>query len=210
MNDKFSVSIKGVLYHEGKYLLRKNQRNEFELLGGKLEVNDISMEERVIEEFLEESGINVEVDSCREPWLYVVDKKNIIIVPFVCSVRNIPDILFDEDGGELSWFSADKLDKLNILPGYLDTIYNKVPRKSFSPFKGEYLKIIPNYVEKDYEVIVRVKDLNNNFIIEKNLNNFIAPRDFITQHIGDINLLVQPTIFRDSKVYINYLSLNDK
>ncbi|MGB6127400.1 MAG: hypothetical protein WBG30_01505, partial [Psychrilyobacter sp.] len=195
MNDKFSVSIKGILHHEGKYLFRKNQRNEFELLGGKLEANDISMEERVIEEFLEESGINVKVNSYREPWLYVVDKKNIIIIPFVCSVINIPDVLFDEDGGELSWISDDKLDKLSILPGYLDTVYNKIPRKSFSPFKGKYLKIIPNYIEKDYEVIVRVKDLNNNFIIEKTLNNFIAPRDFITQHIGDIKLLAQPTIF---------------
>jgi len=209
MDDKFSISIKGVLYHKGKYLLRKNQRNEFELLGGKLETTDVSMEERLIEEFLEESGIHIEVNSCREPWLYVADKKNAIIIPFVCSVINMPEILFDEDGGELLWVSANELDGLNMPFGYLDTIHNKVPRKSFSPIEGKYLKIIPNYVEKRYEVIVKVKDSDNNLILEKPLNNFISPRDFISQYTENTNLLAQPAAFTESKVYINYLYMEE-
>ena len=71
----FSVSIKGILYQAGKYLLRKNQRNEFELLGGRLEVDDVSPEDRVIKEFLEESGVEIKVEAHREPWLYEIAKK---------------------------------------------------------------------------------------------------------------------------------------
>ena len=209
MTDKFSISIKGVLYHEGKYLLRKNQRNEFELLGGKLEADDISMEERLIEEFLEESGIHIEVNSSREPWLYVVDKKNTIIVPFVCSVVDIPEFLFDEDGGELAWISPSKLDTLKMPLGYLDTIHNKTPNKSSSPFEGKYLKIIPNYVENKYDVVVRVRDKNNIIILEKVLSNFTSPRDLIAQDIIKRELLAQPTTFKEGSVYINYLCLED-
>ncbi len=207
MNDKFSISIKGVLHHQGKYLLRKNQRKEFELLGGKLEANDVSMEERLIEEFIEESGISIKVNSCREPWLYVVGEKNTLIVPFICSAIDIPEFLYDEDGGELSWVPANQLSALNMPFGYLDTIYNEVPRKSFSPFEGKYLKIIPNYVESKYEVVVRVIDSNNSLMIEKALDSFMAPRDFITQYTGNAKLLSQPTTFTRSTVYINYLYL---
>lgn len=209
MTDKFSISIKGVLYHEGKYLLRKNQRNEFELLGGKLEAGDTSMEERLTEEFLEESGIGIEVNSFREPWLYVVDKKNTIIVPFVCSAVDIPDMLFDEDGGELLWVSASEVAGLNMPLGYLDTIYNKVPTRSFSPLEGKYLKIIPNYVESRYEVVVRVRDTENSLIVEKSLTNFTAPRDLIGQYNGSMKLLPQSTTFAESRVYINYLYLEE-
>ena len=38
--NRFSVSVKGVLEVNGKYLLRKNQRLEYELLGGHLERED--------------------------------------------------------------------------------------------------------------------------------------------------------------------------
>lgn len=53
MNNKFLISVKGILVYNQKLLLRKNQRNEFELLGGKLEKNDIFFEKRLIEEFQE-------------------------------------------------------------------------------------------------------------------------------------------------------------
>ncbi|GLI55402.1 hypothetical protein PM10SUCC1_09160 [Propionigenium maris DSM 9537] len=205
MRDKFSVAVKGVLCHEGRYLLRKNQRDEFELLGGKLETTDTSMEERLVEEFLEESGIAIQVDSSMEPWLYTVGSKNIIIVPFICSAVSIPETLFDEDGGELLWVSAEEVDSLNMPYGYLDTIHNRVPRKSTSPFEGKYLKIIPNYVENTYEVVVRVRDGDNNLIVDEALDNFTAPREHIERYVGEIEVVSELNIFIDSKLYINYL-----
>ena len=106
--DRFSVSVKGVLEANGKLLLRKNQRNEYELLGGHLEKEDPTAEQRLITEFAEESGIQIEVLEHREPWLYEVGSKNIIIVPFTCRALRIPEVLRDEDGGTLHWLSAEE------------------------------------------------------------------------------------------------------
>lgn len=130
--DRFSVSIKGVLEVNGKLLLRKNERREYELLGGRLEKGDLSAEHRLITEFGEESGIKVEILDYREPWLYEIGLKNIIIVPFVCNALNVPDILVDEDGGTLHWVNATEADAVFMPQGYKDTISGNVPHKSYS------------------------------------------------------------------------------
>lgn len=209
MSDKFAVSVKGVLFYEGKYLLRKNQRNEFELLGGRLEVTDKSAEERVIQEFLEESGIRVKVTAHREPWLYVIGKKNIIIVPFICSPVNIPNVLTDEDGGELEWISPNELDLLNMPSGYIDTIRNKIPRKSFSPVEGEFLKIIPNYTERDYLVKIVVRSVSGEVLFERELSHFISPRKFIYKNLrikyNSVQLYTQPVGYENNIVCLNYI-----
>nr|MBQ6740383.1 hypothetical protein [Synergistaceae bacterium] len=51
--EQFSVSIKGVLKVNDKFLLRRNERGEFELLGGRLEKSDVSLKQRLKTEFLE-------------------------------------------------------------------------------------------------------------------------------------------------------------
>ena len=56
-----SVSVKGVIKKNNSFLLRKNERNEYELLGGKLEKDDINLRDRLKKEFLEESGIKITV-----------------------------------------------------------------------------------------------------------------------------------------------------
>ena len=42
MTDQFAISVKGILEVNGKLLLRKNERLEYELLGGRLEKGDPS------------------------------------------------------------------------------------------------------------------------------------------------------------------------
>ncbi|MCR5347486.1 MAG: hypothetical protein K6E38_06890 [Fretibacterium sp.] len=130
--DSFSVSVKGVLELDGKLLLRKNERQEFELLGGHLEKEDVSAEQRLITEFLEESGISVEVGGAREPWLYEIGAGEVLIVPFVCRAAAIPERLFDRDGGTLHWAAPESLSGLPMPQGYKDTILGITPRTSHS------------------------------------------------------------------------------
>lgn len=42
----FKVSVKGIIKKNGMCLLRKNERSEYELLGGKLEYTDDSLYDR--------------------------------------------------------------------------------------------------------------------------------------------------------------------
>ncbi|MCR4818687.1 MAG: hypothetical protein K5841_06995 [Fretibacterium sp.] len=130
--DTFRVSIKGVLQSDGKLLLRKNERQEFELLGGHLEKDDISPEQRLITEFLEESGISVEVGKAREPWLYEIGTRNVLILPFLCRAVKIPEHLFDMDGGTLHWIAPESLGEIRMPQGYKDTIMGATPHTSTS------------------------------------------------------------------------------
>jgi hypothetical protein len=133
MSDCFRISVKGVLEVSGKYLLRHNERNEWELLGGTLEADDASIEGRLIQEFLEESGIKVTVSGAREPWLYEIGSRCILILPYVCAALHVPATLFDQDGGTLGWFADEQLDGLNMPAGYLCSIRGLVPVSSQSP-----------------------------------------------------------------------------
>lgn len=205
----FSVSVKGVLYNNGKYLLRKNQRNEYELLGGRLESGDVSPEERIIKEFKEESGISVKVETHREPWLYEIAKKNIIIVPYLCSVVECPDELYDNDGGTIHWIPKEALDAIHIPVGYIDSIRNSIPRKGFSPLPGDYFKIIPNYTERDYFIKVILKNLDGEILVEEYLEHFLSPRQFMQKvmcnNYIESNIISLPITKVDDTVNINYL-----
>ena len=213
MNTKelFSVSIKGVLVKDDSYLMRMNQRDELELLGGRLEPNDSSAEDRIRTEFLEESGISVNVITQREPWLYVIAKKNIIIVPFICSIISMPAQMVDIDGGSLHWIRSSIIESCNIPRGYVDSIRNNIPRKSFSRLPGEYFKIIPNYTEKDYYVKLRVQNHDGDNIYEEYLPRFVSPRTLLKTHFKDLydeDSLVSLDISKgEDDIVLNYLFL---
>ena len=181
--DRFSVSVKGVLEVGGKFLLRKNQRHEYELLGGHLEKGDATAVQRLITEFAEESGIRVEVMAHREPWLYEVGSKNIIIVPYTCRAVHVPDALTDQDGGTLHWLSADEVAAAHMPQGYKDTIRGALPHQSCSAPSGSYFKIIPGYVETDYAVEIRVKQ-GDSELLSAPLPHRCAPRDLIARKLG--------------------------
>ena len=178
-NDLFSVSIKGIVYQNGNYLLRKNQRNEYELIGGRLEPEDHCPEDRLKKEFTEEAGAIVKVLSLRDPWLYLVGQKNIIIVPYLCELESIKPDYEDIDGGHIKWIPKDGLDAIFIPDGYVDSIYNAVPRKSFSKPKGEFFRIIPNYREIDYYIQIRVFSIDGTILMQEFLKHYQSPTQII-------------------------------
>ncbi len=207
--DRFSVSIKGVLEVEGKFLLRKNERREYELLGGRLEKGDISAESRLITEFIEESGVEISVVEHREPWLYEIGTKNIIIVPYLCQAISFPKIMIDEDGGTLHWIEKEEINKIFMPQGYKDTISNMIPHKSYSIPAKFFFKIIPNYIERDYFVKIRVTEKSRE-LIDLFLPHFYSPRDFIFSKLNkkykDATLLSQPISidYEEDTITLNY------
>lgn len=184
ISDKFGVSIKGVLKKDGKYLLRKNERKEYELLGGRLEKDDSCPQERLVTEFVEESGITVKVGDFCEPWLYEIGYSNVMIVPYCCEAVDVPEILYDEDGGELEWVDEEMINSVFMPQGYKDTIWGATPHKSYSIPAKKFFKIIPNYVERNYYVKVRAFQ-NSQLLWEGVLKHFNAPRDFVYKGLGE-------------------------
>jgi 8-oxo-dGTP pyrophosphatase MutT (NUDIX family) len=66
---RFPVSVKGVAVQNGLVLLLHNERDEWELAGGKLAIGE-DPTECVAREFLEETGWEVEVADPIHNWLY--------------------------------------------------------------------------------------------------------------------------------------------
>ena len=58
--DHFPISIKSVIKDGNRYLLLKNERDEWDFPGGKLE-NVFSAEQTLKREVLEESNLNIEI-----------------------------------------------------------------------------------------------------------------------------------------------------
>jgi 8-oxo-dGTP pyrophosphatase MutT (NUDIX family) len=67
----FPVSVKGVAVQGGKVLLLRNERDEWELPGGKLEVGEAPAD-CVVREISEESGWQVTAGPLLDCWRYEV------------------------------------------------------------------------------------------------------------------------------------------
>ena len=59
ISDKFPISIKAIIIDDNKVLCLKNERNEWDLPGGKIEFNE-DIENCLIREIKEETNLSVE------------------------------------------------------------------------------------------------------------------------------------------------------
>lgn len=64
----FPISIKGVVFINNKIVLLKNERDEWELPGGKIEINE-TPEECLIREINEELNLKCSVSKLIDVWM---------------------------------------------------------------------------------------------------------------------------------------------
>lgn len=82
--DGYIVSIKGVVQVGGKVVLLRNERNEWELPGGRTENAD-SPEATVEREIAEELGIRIRADHVVDAWMYnVLTGGTVLVVTYSC------------------------------------------------------------------------------------------------------------------------------
>jgi mutator protein MutT len=80
---RYPVSVKAVLFVDGQCVLLKNEREEWELPGGKLEAGD-SPEQTVLREIGEELGIEARVVRLLDSWIYFVNGVDVLIITYLC------------------------------------------------------------------------------------------------------------------------------
>ena len=119
---KFPVSVKGVIAEESGGIFLKNERDEWELPGGKLEVGE-SPEECLRREILEELNLQVEVRSILDSWVYEVQRNNrVLILTYGCVAPNLAEIAHSDEHSEARIFSMEELDVLHAPQGYKDSV----------------------------------------------------------------------------------------
>ena len=121
---KYPISIKGIVKIDEKIILLKNERNEWELPGGKLEEAETA-EQCVVREIKEELNLDVTIEKIVDVWLYNIHNKvKVLIVTYQCKLKNpsSTEIKISHEHKEVALFSLQEIELLNMPEGYKDSI----------------------------------------------------------------------------------------
>lgn len=120
---RYPVSIKGIVIINGKVPLLKNERDEYELPGGKLEIQEqpISCVEREIKE---ELNIKVRATQIIDSWLYTIKPNvQVVIISYGCILFSTPaKITISNEHKEFIMASCEDIHSISMPQGYKDSI----------------------------------------------------------------------------------------
>lgn len=117
------VSVKGVvLDSRRRLLLLRNERDEWELPGGRLE-HDEDPAKCVVREIREESGWVVSAKQLLDAWVYEpIPLRRVLIITFGCTLlRNTVPALSNEHS-DVGLFTEAEADSLSMPEGYKNSI----------------------------------------------------------------------------------------
>ena len=120
---RYPVSIKGVVVVDKKVPLLKNDRHEWELPGGKLDLEE-QPHDCIVREIKEELNIDVKVKKLLDAWLYHIDPKNhVVIITYACSLcESNPQFKFSSEHSDLMLCDLAEIDAVHMPVGYKKSI----------------------------------------------------------------------------------------
>ena len=128
ISEMFPVSVKSILIDDQRVLLIKNERDEWDLPGGKIEKND-NVIETLIKEVKEELNITIDNYNILQAQKYLFRKQEIIVVTYFSEITNEDPIILSFENIDYQFFSYDKLNELKLTPwakDSLDEFQNKI------------------------------------------------------------------------------------
>jgi 8-oxo-dGTP pyrophosphatase MutT (NUDIX family) len=112
------VSVKGVVVVDGRVLLLRNERDEWDLPGGRPDAGE-SHEATVVREAREEANIDVAALDRLDDWPYeVLPGRFVRILAYGCRVLDASRAALSEEHRELRFFAPEELDGLRLHDGY--------------------------------------------------------------------------------------------
>src|SRR3989344_5075000 len=123
------ISVKGIVFEGGAVWLRKNERGEWELPGGKLEAGE-QPEETVVREMKEELGFAVAVVAPVQAYLYTIktssdESRGVLVVSYLCKLlAKSGGFELEGEGGkaEFKAFGLKEVADLNMPEFYKEAI----------------------------------------------------------------------------------------
>lgn len=125
---KYPVSMKGVIIHGSQTVLLKNERDEWELPGGKLDLGE-SPEECVVREIEEELNVHAHVGPILDTWVYTIREDRIVlIVTYGVVVETLEGMRCSHEHKEARVFNLEDVDALNMPENYKKSIASYAKR----------------------------------------------------------------------------------
>jgi 8-oxo-dGTP pyrophosphatase MutT (NUDIX family) len=122
----YPVSVKGVVVRGERVLLLRNERQEWELPGGRLELGE-TPPQCVAREITEETGWVVETGPILDSWLYYIDQadRNVFIVTYGCHLadgQDTVDPVLSHEHRQIGLFTEAEVADLIMPLGYKTSI----------------------------------------------------------------------------------------
>ena len=119
---RFPVSIKGVVFIDGRVVLLKNEREEWELPGGRLEAGEDPVD-CVAREIREELAIDVAVGDILDCWLYdIANQGQVVIVTYGCRYGGDGTVTMSHEHKAVGRFTVAEVAALPMPEGYRRSI----------------------------------------------------------------------------------------
>ena len=112
------TSIKGVLLLEGRVVLVKNPRDEWELPGGRADAGETHAQ-TLAREFAEELAVEIAVGDPIDSYLFeVIPGRHVQIVTYGCTLAGTFDPRLSDEHAEHCLWPVDRLSEINLPEGY--------------------------------------------------------------------------------------------
>jgi mutator protein MutT len=129
---RFPISVKGVVLHAERVVVLKNEREEWELPGGKLEPGE-SPEGCVIREIHEELGLHVSPGPLLDSWVYhIVTGVDVLIVTYGCYPAPFASVTHSPEHKAVGLFTLQELQTLPMPEGYKKSIQAWVEQQTIA------------------------------------------------------------------------------
>ncbi|MBX9946214.1 MAG: NUDIX hydrolase [Reyranella sp.] len=130
------ISVKAVLIHERRVLLLLNERDEWDLPGGRPEAGE-DHRAALVREVREETGLAVEVGALLDEHVFeVLPQRHVRIVAYACTVQGDGDVTLSDEHLEVRWVALADLGRSiagrRLPAGYLGAIRQAIDQP-FSP-----------------------------------------------------------------------------
>jgi 8-oxo-dGTP pyrophosphatase MutT (NUDIX family) len=130
---KLPISVKGIVFEDGKVWLRKNERHEWELPGGKLDPGEQPMQ-TVEREMWEELGMRVRPVVPVQAFRYVIpgsadESDGVLVVSYLCETLAATgkfETVGEAGTAEFCKFTVDELAELKMPAFYSEAIRSAV------------------------------------------------------------------------------------
>jgi 8-oxo-dGTP pyrophosphatase MutT (NUDIX family)/GNAT superfamily N-acetyltransferase len=125
----FPVSVKGVLFEGDRVVLLQNERDEWELPGGRLEPGE-DPTACLVREFAEELGTEIIVDAILDCWVYpVLPQREVVIVTYGVRRSDARPLRASFEHRGFGTFAIGELDDLPMPEGYRRSIRSWAARR---------------------------------------------------------------------------------
>jgi 8-oxo-dGTP pyrophosphatase MutT (NUDIX family) len=119
---RFPVSVKGVVIRDGNVILLRNERDEWELPGGKLELSE-SPAQCLAREMEEELQLEIVPETLLDSWVYTIAAGvSVLVLSYGCKESSRHETVLSDEHKELRWFPLAHVDALRMPDGYKASI----------------------------------------------------------------------------------------